>query len=45
MEEAIQEIVETNFELYKRITDDAAFGEAVKSFLFEQYLRTQRKAE
>jgi len=24
------------------ITDDAAFGEAVKSFLFEQYLRTHR---
>ena len=39
VEEAIQEIVETNFELYKRITDDAAFGEAVKNFLFDQYLR------
>ena len=39
VEEAIQEIVETNFELYKRITDDDAFGEAVKNFLFDQYLR------
>jgi len=36
--------VETNFELYKRITDDAAFGEAIKSFLFEQYLQTHRRA-
>src|SRR5204863_4445328 len=27
VENVIQEIVETNFDLYKRITDDAAFGE------------------
>ena len=45
VEEAIQEIVETNFELYKRITDDAAFGEAVKNFLFEQYLRAHRRID
>ena len=41
----IQEIVDSNFELYKRITDDRAFGEAVKNFLFDQYLRAHRNAE
>ncbi len=28
-----------------RITDDPAFGEAVKTFLFDQYLRARRQAE
>lgn len=37
--------MDSNFELYKRITDDRAFGEAVKNFLFDQYLRTHRLAE
>ncbi|MCR4427164.1 MAG: putative DNA binding domain-containing protein, partial [Firmicutes bacterium] len=45
VEEVIQDIVDSNFELYKRITDDQAFGEAVRSFLFDQYLRTHRQAE
>jgi len=45
VEHVIQEIVDTNFELYKRITDDRAFGEAVKNFLFDQYLRAHRNAE
>jgi type I restriction enzyme R subunit len=45
VEQVIQEIVDTNFELYKRITDDRAFGEAVKNFLFDQYLRAHRNAE
>jgi len=45
VEQAIQEIVDSNFELYKRITDDRAFGEAVKNFLFDQYLRAHRNAE
>jgi type I restriction enzyme R subunit len=45
VEEVIQEIVETNFDLYKRITDDAAFGEAVKNLLFDQYLRGHRRVE
>jgi type I restriction enzyme R subunit len=45
VEAVIQEIVESNFELYKRITDDRAFGEAVKNFLFDHYLRTHRNAE
>ena len=45
VEDVIQEIVDPNFELYKHITDDGAFGEAVKSFLFDQYLRGHRNAE
>ena len=45
VEDVIQDIVDTNFELYKRISDNAAFGEAVKSFLFDQYVRTHRSAE
>jgi type I restriction enzyme R subunit len=44
VEHVIQEIVDSNFELYKRITDDRAFGEAIKNFLFDQYLRAHRSA-
>src|SRR5438132_8046611 len=45
VEQVIQEIVDSNFDLYKRITDDRAFGEAIKTFLFDQYLRAHRNAE
>jgi len=45
VEHVIQEIVDSNFELYKRITDDRAFGEAIKDFLFDQYLHAHRNAE
>ena len=45
VEDVIQEIVDTNFDLYKRITDDRAFGEAIKNFLFDQYLRAHREAD
>jgi type I restriction enzyme, R subunit len=45
VEDVIQEIVETNFDLYKRVTDDPAFGEALKNFLFDQYVRGHRNAE
>ncbi len=41
----IQEIVDSNFDLYKRITDDRAFGAEFKNLLFDQYLRSQRNAE
>ena len=43
--EIIQEIVDLNFDLYKRITDDPPFGEVIKNHLFDQYLRTHRNAE
>lgn len=45
VEHVIQEIVDSNFDLYKRITDDRAFGEAVKNLLFDQYLRAHRSAD
>jgi type I restriction enzyme R subunit len=45
VEHVIQEIVDSNFDLYKRITDDRSFGDAVKNFLFDQYLRAHRNAE
>ena len=42
VEQVIQEIIDHNFDLYKRITDDPAFGEVVKNLLFDQYLRAHR---
>jgi type I restriction enzyme R subunit len=45
VEDAIQEIVDSNFELYKRITDDRSFGDTLKNFLFDQYLSGHRQAE
>jgi type I restriction enzyme, R subunit len=45
VEHVIQEIVDSNFELYKRITDDRAFGEVVKNYLFDHYLRAHRNAD
>ncbi len=44
VEAVIQDIVDTNFELYKRITDDRGFGATLKNFLFDQYLRGHRNA-
>jgi len=45
VERVIQEIVNSNFDLYKRITDDRAFGETVKNFLFDHYLHAHRNSE
>jgi len=45
VEDVIQEIVDSNFDLYKRITDDRVFGEVVKNLLFDLYLRNHRQAE
>jgi type I restriction enzyme R subunit len=45
VEHVIQEIVDSNFDLYKRITDDRPFGDAIRNFLFDQYLRAHRQAE
>ena len=45
VEDKIQEIIETNFELYRRITDDADFGRALKNLLFDDYIRRHRRAE
>jgi type I restriction enzyme R subunit len=45
VEHVIQEIVDSNFDLYKRITDDRTFGATLKDFLFDHYLRGHRDAE
>ncbi len=45
VEDKIQEIVEINFELYRRITDDPAFGQALKNLLFDDYIRRHRRVE
>ena len=45
VEQVIQEIVDSNFDFYKRITDDRGFGEVIKNLLFDQYLRNHRNAE
>ena len=45
VEQVIQEIVDSNFDLYKRITDDRSFGAELKNHLFDQYLRSYCKAE
>jgi hypothetical protein len=45
VENVIQEIVDSNFELYKRITDDRVFGDSIKNLLFDIYLRNHRQAE
>ena len=45
VEDRIQEIVETNFDLYKRITDDVDFGRALKNYLFDDYIRRHRRVE
>jgi type I restriction enzyme R subunit len=44
VEQVIQDIVDSNFTLYKRITDDAVFGAVIKNLLFDQYLRGHRNA-
>ena len=45
VDQVIQDIVDSNFDLYKRITDDHALGEVIKNLLFDQYLRSHRNAE
>ena len=45
VDEVIQDIVDTNFELYKRITDDRVFGAVLKNYLFDLYLRSHRNAQ
>ena len=37
VERELQGIVDTNFQFYKRVTDDAAFGRNFLNWLFERY--------
>jgi len=41
----IQGIVERNFDLYKLITDNKSVGEAVRTSLFDEYVKKHRQAE
>ena len=45
LEDVIQQIVESNFQLYKRITDDVGFGKVLSDRLFDSYLRKHRQAD
>ncbi len=44
LEDVVQQIVESNFKLYKRITDDAEFGKTLADHLFDAYLKRHREA-
>jgi len=43
--DVIQEVIESNFDLYKRITDDPPFGQAVKNALFDVWIQRHREVE
>jgi type I restriction enzyme, R subunit len=40
-----QDIINSNFDLYRRATDDETFGTALKDYLFDQYLRRHREVK
>jgi len=44
LEDVVQQIVESNFNLYKRITDDEQFGKTLADYLFDVYLKRHREA-
>ncbi len=41
-EDRLQDIVDSNFKLYKRITEDKAFGATLLEFLFDEVLRATK---
>ena len=41
----LQEVVDSNFDLYKRFTDEPAFGDVLQGHLFDLYVRGHRSAE
>lgn len=43
-EDRLQDIVESNFKLYKKITDDKEFGAMLLEFLFEQALKQAKES-
>ncbi len=43
--DTLQEMIDANFELYKRIHDDDQFGSALLSWLFQNYLTRARAEE
>ncbi|MEO8603512.1 MAG: RNA-binding domain-containing protein [bacterium] len=45
LQDVFQQLVDSNFQLYKRITDDGDFNRLLGDFLFDDYLRRHRQAE
>ena len=45
LQDSLQDIVDSNFKLYKRFTDDKGFGEALLDYLFDAYMSNRRQAE
>jgi len=45
VDDVIQGIVDMNFDLYKMITDNRAIGDAVRNYLFDQYLSSHRHVQ
>lgn len=45
LKDQLQDIIDSNFKLYKRFTDDEAFGEALLDYLFDNYLSKRRSAK
>jgi len=43
LNKAMGDIVDSNFELYKRIMDDKAFGESLVEMLFERYIEAREE--
>ena len=37
VQDRLQDIVETNFRLYKRVTDDHAFGQVLVDWLYDRF--------
>ncbi len=44
VDDTLQDMVDANFELYRKITDNRQFGAALLGWLFESYLRKVRDA-
>jgi hypothetical protein len=42
--DTLQEMMDANFTLYQRVTDDAEFGKFFLAALFDRFLRRQRVA-
>ena len=44
LEDRLQGVIDSNFKLYKRFTDDEGFGKALLDYLFDGYMSKRRQA-
>ena len=44
-EDTLQNIIDSNFKLYKRFTDDEAFRDVLSDYLFDHYMAHRRQAD